>query len=64
MKLPKQVVLVGVIATAAPGTDADLHEVITAIVACLWCGVARGNCRTLGLSSVKRVAIDVGVTFG
>ena len=21
----------------------------TAIVACLWCGVARGNCRTLGL---------------
>ena len=36
---------------------------ITAVVACLWCGVARGNCRTLGLSCVPGIPCSVHVAF-
>ena len=48
MKLPRRVVLVGAIATAAPGPDADLHEVITATVACSGADGARGDAEPSG----------------
>ena len=48
MKLPRRVVLVGAIATAAPGPDADLHEVITATVACSGADGAREDAETAG----------------
>ena len=48
MKLPGRVVLVGAIATAAPGPDADLHEVITATVACSGADGARGDAEPAG----------------
>ena len=38
----------------------------TAIVACLWCGVARGNCRTLGIVLFQKTEIGlwVNITIG
>ena len=41
------------------------RDLIAVIVSCLWCGVARGSCRSLGLSYAERgraflIRIDAG----
>jgi hypothetical protein len=42
MKLPKQVVLAGAIATATPEPDSELTARLNATAPCLWCVLARG----------------------
>ena len=56
MKQPKQVFLVGGIATATPEPDSELTARLTATAPCLWFRWCPGGYRTLGLSSVMRVA--------
>ena len=53
MKLQKQIVLAADVVTAVLGPDADLHERTTLIAACFWCGVSRGNYRTLWFLQIR-----------